>query len=526
MGRRRQAGRSAAGTARHATRRAPGQERGRHKAERQAPALAAALARISPSDPDGDLAATGSPQHAALRLLARSRLPVPDAGPAGVLRLAGLPVLLAALVTGPVTSTYVVRKGETLSEIAERHGTDALTLARANQLPDPQHVLVGQRLAVPAARPAPSRTDGRTDRRAGGRSDGGANLQANRRADAVTYTVRPGDTVWEIAASAGISPQVVVEANGLNARALILPGQRLVLPGARLPASHAGAQGRQHRARPRVYVVRPGDTMSAIAARFGVDLDDTLRRNRLTTESVLHGGRKVLLPRRSGAPRRETSPGRRQSHTYVVRPGDTLWGVATRARVSLADLFSLNKLGPDSVLQAGRRLVLPGARPTAAAPAVLAASGYPRAVGQAAAANRAALARRSAPGPQRARSLVVGAARRFGVDPALALAVAHQESGFDQRQVSPANAIGLMQVIPSSGAWASTLVGRRLDLLDARDNAVAGVAILRALLTATSSERTAIAGYYQGLSSVRRQGMFADTRRYVANVQTLKARYS
>jgi soluble lytic murein transglycosylase-like protein len=116
-------------------------------------------------------------------------------------------------------------------------------------------------------------------------------------------------------------------------------------------------------------------------------------------------------------------------------------------------------------------------------------------------------------------------ARRYGVDPALALAVAYQESGFNQRAVSPANAIGTMQVIPSSGVWASHLVGRRLDLLDPHDNVTAGVAILAALRVA-APERTAIAGYYQGLSSVRRNGMFADTRRYVANVQTLRARFA
>jgi soluble lytic murein transglycosylase-like protein len=121
--------------------------------------------------------------------------------------------------------------------------------------------------------------------------------------------------------------------------------------------------------------------------------------------------------------------------------------------------------------------------------------------------------------------LIRAAAARLGVDPALALAVAYQESGFDQRRVSGANAIGVMQVIPSSGRWASGLVGRELDLLDARDNVVAGVAILAAL-TARAPEPTAIAAYYQGMAAVTEHGMFPDTRRYVANVQTLKRRFS
>ena len=89
----------------------------------------------------------------------------------------------------------------------------------------------------------------------------------------------------------------------------------------------------------------------------------------------------------------------------------------------------------------------------------------------------------------------------MGVDPALAQAVAYQESGFNHTSVSPANAIGTMQVIPTSGEWASQLVGRELNLLDPKDNVTAGVAILRSCC-GRGDPSTAIAGYYQGLSSV------------------------
>ncbi len=122
-------------------------------------------------------------------------------------------------------------------------------------------------------------------------------------------------------------------------------------------------------------------------------------------------------------------------------------------------------------------------------------------------------------------AIVAATARANGVDPALAQAISFQESGFNMRAVSPANAVGAMQVIPSSGVWASELAGRRLDLLDPHDNALAGVLILKANLRAAGDQGTAIAAYYQGLRSVRTNGMYADTRRYVANVQTLAARY-
>nr|WP_276612319.1 transglycosylase SLT domain-containing protein [Kineococcus vitellinus] len=129
------------------------------------------------------------------------------------------------------------------------------------------------------------------------------------------------------------------------------------------------------------------------------------------------------------------------------------------------------------------------------------------------------------PGREEVREIIRSTAVRLGVDPSLALAVGYQESGFNMRVVSHANAIGAMQVIPSSGQWASDLLGEPIDLFDARDNAKAGVAILRTLV-ANNPPDIAIASYYQGQGSVRSRGMYDDTRRYVANVQTLQARFS
>ena len=133
--------------------------------------------------------------------------------------------------------------------------------------------------------------------------------------------------------------------------------------------------------------------------------------------------------------------------------------------------------------------------------------------------NRGYLAGGARAGPvSDTRAMIVDTARRHGLDPRLALAIAWQESAWSQRQVSVANAIGVMQVIPSSGAWASSLAGRRLDLLNTQDNITAGVVILRSLTRAAATEEQAVAGYYQGLAGVQAHGMYADTRAYVRSV--------
>jgi soluble lytic murein transglycosylase-like protein len=193
-------------------------------------------------------------------------------------------------------------------------------------------------------------------------------------------------------------------------------------------------------------------------------------------------------------------------------------------------VLAVNHLTQRTTIYPGRRLLVPvgvetkrsrGGQPT---PSSFLRRTYPEAVRRAADANRTALSTTTTTDRAQVKDLIRFTAHRYGLDPALALAVASMESGFDQRQVSPANAVGVMQILPSTGAWVSELLGRRLNLLETDDNVTAGVVLL-ASLSRHADEQTALAGYYQGLSSVRRHGMFADTRRYVATVRTLKIRF-
>jgi soluble lytic murein transglycosylase-like protein len=211
---------------------------------------------------------------------------------------------------------------------------------------------------------------------------------------------------------------------------------------------------------------------------------------------------------------------------YVVVQGDTLIDICTEHKVNLAGVLTLNHLRKDSIIRPGQKLLLPAPPAKANPGSTFLGRSYPPRVVAAANANRRLLARRKVPSRAQVRAMITTAARRRDLDPALVLAVAYQESGFNQRVVSPANAVGVMQVIPSAGKWASDLIDSPLDLLNTRDNITAGIVLLAALSKATGSEAQAIAGYYQGLTSVRNNGMFDDTRRYVANVQTLKSRFS
>jgi soluble lytic murein transglycosylase-like protein len=109
------------------------------------------------------------------------------------------------------------------------------------------------------------------------------------------------------------------------------------------------------------------------------------------------------------------------------------------------------------------------------------------------------------------------------VDPHLALAIAWQESGWQQRRRSSAGAIGAMQVLPSTGRWMTLYVDRRLNVYSLRDNVTAGVVLVKVLRNHTS-RRGAVAAYYQGLGALQKRGVYPSTRTYLRNVLALERR--
>lgn len=354
-----------------------------------------------------------------------------------------------------------------------------------------------------------------------------------------SHRIAPGDTVTSIAAQYGLSVTDLLRINNLQPSSLIFAGKDLRLTGggsAAAPAAETAAAG--------TYTVVAGDTLSGIAAEHGVSLSSILSANGLTLTSVIHPGQSIRLSGSSNAPAPAPAPadvqtvsGSATGGSYTVAPGDTLSAIAAEHGVSLSGLMAANGLSQTSVIRPGQKLSVDGGTvsvaasspvteaPTDLVPSTFLHYTYPEHVVAGANLNKQTLNALPVPDRSQMQQIVADTAASMGVDPALAQAFAFQESGFDQRAVSPANAIGTMQVIPSSGEWASQLVGRQLNLLDPYDNATAGVAIISALVRTSDSLENAIASYYQGQYSVTTHGMFADTQAYVSSVLAHRATF-
>jgi N-acetylmuramoyl-L-alanine amidase len=264
-----------------------------------------------------------------------------------------------------------------------------------------------------------------------------------------------------------------------------------------------------------LYRIRSGDNLTAIAHHFHMSVARLVAFNHLPAKGdLIYAGATLRIPGRA-TPRPASHPALRRHTvitTYVVRSGDSLLGVAARFHANAHRIATLNYLPRSRMILIGQRLRIPHVVVTKVA--THRPSGAYQVGGRS---------------PSRAETISVirATARRWGVDPRLALAVGWQESGFSMRWVSATGAVGAMQVEPYTGVFLSNyVVHRRLNLHNLQDNATAGVALLAVLLRETHGKAgTAVAGYYQGLASVRSRGMYTDTKRYVANVLALRNRF-
>jgi LysM repeat protein len=272
--------------------------------------------------------------------------------------------------------------------------------------------------------------------------------------------------------------------------------------------------------------VRPGETLWTIAAANNLTTNALAVYNGLSPESNVVLGSTIKVPTEgeaatalaaggssTAAPQQEPTGGPPPLGGYTVKTGDTLTGIAANAGVPVEALAAMNGVAPDSQVIEGTALKLPAGSPAAASP-----QPKPTTIPQG--------------GPQPTSghtnsSEINQIAAGNGVPGSLASAIAWQESGFNNGAVSSANARGVMQVMPGTWDWVQqNLASSQLDPASTQDNVRAGTLYLNQLLKDTGGdERMAVAAYYQGLGSVRQNGLLPETEQYVNNVMALRGRF-
>jgi len=334
--------------------------------------------------------------------------------------------------------------------------------------------------------------------------------------------VQPGDTLSEIAIARGLSMTELVALNGLRDPDLIVTGQRLRLPprDVHAPARSAAAPAPA----PVTHRVTVGEHLTGIAARYGTTVGAIARANGLADPSYIRSGQVLTIPG-SRPGRTKTAPAPAPAPvTHRVTAGEHLTGIAARYGTTIEAIASANGLANPSYVRSGQVITIPGARGGAGAaghgtqpgPGDFVTDGMPSEMA-------ALVGRRSAIG-----RLIGGEAQRQGVDPAFAMAVAWQESGWQADVVSWAGAVGVMQLLPATADWVgTTMLGETVTPSDARSNVRAGVTLLRHYLDRYDGDRALVlAAYYQGQTAADRHGVYAVTRPYIASILALQGLFA
>ena len=224
-----------------------------------------------------------------------------------------------ATTASRASSRYVViKKGDTLSKIAEKNGVGLESLLLANGLKRGSVIKPGMRLKLPVGK---SKT---------------------------FYTVRSGDTPSTIAARFGVRTESLLDWNGLKRTSKIFPGQRLVVLASE---SHKEPKGKI------VHTVQKGESLWAIARRYDVHVSNLVAWNGLSgTNVTLSIGQKLEIISDSPA-----SYGGYTSNSkkiiYTVKKGDNLGKIAGRYSVTVEAIQRWNDK-KDTRLQIGDKLAI------------------------------------------------------------------------------------------------------------------------------------------------------------------------
>src|SRR3954452_12310957 len=178
-------------------------------------------------------------------------------------RALGLAIITSLIAAVPASAgvPHVVQPGESLWSIAAANNFTTRALAAANGLSESSAVVLGSTIQIPSVSEASSAL---ANAGVAAPQTAGSGVAPSTSAAQGGYAVQPGDTLSGIAASHGVSLSALAAANGVSPDSFAIAGTTLRIPSASATPASSGPPPLGG------YTVRPGDSLSAIAAQAGV----------------------------------------------------------------------------------------------------------------------------------------------------------------------------------------------------------------------------------------------------------------
>ncbi len=208
------------------------------------------------------------------------------------------------------SSSYIVKAGDNLYAIAQKYNTTVDAIKSLNNLTT-NTLRIGQVLRIPGLSVEEPSTE----------------------VDYVNYTVKSGDTLYQIARNYGVSVDTIKQFNNLTSNTLSI-GQVLRIPVAVEQEIIVTPYAE--------YTVKRGDTLYSIARTYGTTQQEIMNLNNLTS-NLLSIGQVLKIPTSTGGT------------TYVVKSGDNLYSIARAYGTTVADIMNKNNL-TNTTLQIGQVL--------------------------------------------------------------------------------------------------------------------------------------------------------------------------
>lgn len=164
-------------------------------------------------------------------------------------------------------------------------------------------------------------------------------------AQPLVHIVQRGETLFSIARRYGTTVDAITHTNGIPHPRHIYVGQRLLIPSASVVADAWT-----------IHIVRPGESLKAVAGWYGVAWRTVALANRLLNPHLLSAGQVLRIPVEEGRPI--------NGALHIVQPGETLTAVAFHYEVTLWELMEANALADPALVLAGQYLLIPGERPS------------------------------------------------------------------------------------------------------------------------------------------------------------------
>lgn len=246
------------------------------------------------------------------------------------------------------TKSYTVKRGEYLKLIADRYGLSNAELASfTSGLTAGSSLMVGQKINVPlqeveALTASTQKTEQTFE-----------NVKVDQTATE-NYQVKRGETLYSIASQSKLSVSELAALNGFAANSGLRIGQTIKIP--------AGSQV------PETYTVQSGDTLTGIAAKYNLSMDQVASLNGISRHAGLRVGQRLKLTGEAAEPVREsvaeTVSKHVKSDSHVVKSGETLSSIARQYHLQVKYLADLNGLNANGNVRIGQRLKIVGDVPT------------------------------------------------------------------------------------------------------------------------------------------------------------------